>query len=110
MFGAPGAWSVATVAMIALSGCARDGAEALPAFDPDADVRFVLEATYPPAEDVLVRIENVGDRSYVYRVLWPACALRFFADDGREFRVPTGVTCGEAGDAEITPGETVVLF
>lgn len=107
------AWLGANViGSVLAAGCTGSGGATvdLPAFDPDADVRFVLEPTYAPSQDVLVRIENVGEAPYVYRVIFPACAIQFFGDDGRQFRIPTGVACGQEGEAEIAPGETVTLF
>jgi hypothetical protein len=81
-----------------------------PSAAPIGDIKFVLDDTYTVGDRVVVKIENVGRKPYLYQATYPACFLTFLDADGREFLIPPGTHCDILGEAAIRPGETRRLF
>lgn len=74
-------------------------------------IRFVVKQRFSPGEVAVVRIENVGSRTYRYQARYPACYnVSFFDSSGREFLIPPGTHCDLIVTAQIEPGETKKLF
>lgn len=82
----------------------------------EGQIQFVLGETYTVGDSARVQIENVGDRSYRYRLSvskrsqYAACPLHYFDGDGREFIIPPGTHCDIVTYGTIEPGETKPLF
>jgi hypothetical protein len=83
---------------------------------PSGPIRFVLADTYAVGDTARVRIDNVGDRPYRYRLSvsrrdqYAACPLHYFDPEGREFIIPPGTHCDIVAYGTIKPGETKLLF
>jgi hypothetical protein len=79
-------------------------------------IQFVLGDTYSVGETAHVQIENVGDRSFRYRLSvsrrdqYAACPLHYSDGNGREFIIPPGTHCAIVTYGTIKPGETKPLF
>ena len=97
---------IAVLTLVTLSGCTVTEASPSPA----SPIRFVLNDTYTLGDTAHVQIENVGDRTYRYRLSYAACALQYFVDDGRRFIIPPGTHCDMITYGTIRPGETKSLF
>ena len=86
---------------------------ATPDFSTDAsgsDIEFVLDDTYRVGEQVEVKIQNVGNATYVFNPLYQACGMSYTDASGREFIIPPGTHCDLVVFEEIHPGETRTLF
>ena len=98
----------------------------------DSLIEFVMKSNYALGEDIQIRIKNVGTKSYVYSEYYPACSNLEFHDESEKgrpfgrlsslegsymvelprglFIIPEGTHCDIANEAEIKPGEEVVLL
>ena len=75
-----------------------------------ADIQFVFDDTYRVGELMQVKIQNVGQVSYLYNRASAACDLSYFDASGRKFLIPPGTHCDLREYVEIKPSETATLF
>ncbi|HEV8571563.1 MAG TPA: hypothetical protein VGR49_00765 [Actinomycetota bacterium] len=69
-----------------------------------------MDGIYEVGDRVVVRIENVGDATYLYESFYQACFLSYFNSQGHEFIIPPGTHCDILSRVEIRPGEIKRLF
>jgi len=92
----------------------------IPSYDEDADIRILLNATYGSrvplngtyfaGTKVVLRVQNVSNRTYVYSTYYQSCQMTYHTEAGRQFKIPPGTHCDMIAYTEVQPGQTVELF
>lgn len=75
-----------------------------------APLLFVLDERYRAGESVRVRLQNVGEDTFLYNSEYQACDMTYRDDAGRTFIIPPGTHCDLVVIQELRPDQTVTLF